>query len=72
MAPSVCRVRNQRDSIGKFLRRSAALAASAALILGLAGTREANAYVVKKTTRGEVDETTWGILTDRLCRNYDY
>jgi hypothetical protein len=26
----------------------------------------------KKTTRGEVDETTWGILTDRLCRNYDY
>lgn len=26
----------------------------------------------KVTTRGEVDETTWGILTDRLCRNYDY
>jgi hypothetical protein len=24
------------------------------------------------TTRGEVDEITWGILTDRLCRNYDY
>jgi hypothetical protein len=24
------------------------------------------------TTRGEVDETTWRILTDRLCRNYDY
>jgi hypothetical protein len=26
----------------------------------------------KVTTRGEVDETTWGILTDRLCRQYDY
>jgi hypothetical protein len=26
----------------------------------------------KVTTRGVVDATTWGILTDRLCRNYDY
>jgi hypothetical protein len=26
----------------------------------------------KQTTPGVVDETTWGILTDRLCRNYDY
>jgi hypothetical protein len=26
----------------------------------------------KVTTRGVVDPTTWGILTDRLCRNYDY
>ena len=24
------------------------------------------------TKRGDVDEVTWGILTDRLCRNYDY
>ena len=26
----------------------------------------------KVTERGTVDEVTWGILTDRLCRNYDY
>jgi hypothetical protein len=26
----------------------------------------------KVTDRGTVDEVTWGILTDRLCRNYDY
>jgi hypothetical protein len=26
----------------------------------------------KVTVRGEVDETTWGILTSRLCRQYDY
>jgi hypothetical protein len=26
----------------------------------------------KVTERGKVDEVTWGILTDRLCRNYDY
>jgi hypothetical protein len=26
----------------------------------------------KVTIRGEVDETTWGILTSRLCRQYDY
>ena len=26
----------------------------------------------KVTEPGEVDEVTWGILTDRLCRNYDY
>ncbi len=26
----------------------------------------------KSTERGIVDEVTWGILTDRLCRNYDY
>jgi hypothetical protein len=26
----------------------------------------------KVTTPGEVDETTWGILTGRLCRQYDY
>lgn len=26
----------------------------------------------KVTTRGVVDATTWGILTDRLCRNYHY
>jgi hypothetical protein len=26
----------------------------------------------KVTVRGEVDETTWGILTGRLCRQYDY
>jgi hypothetical protein len=26
----------------------------------------------KKTVRGEVDATTWGILTGRLCREYDY
>jgi hypothetical protein len=25
-----------------------------------------------KTTRGEVDQETWGLLTTRLCRNYDY
>ena len=26
----------------------------------------------KVTERGTVDATTWGLLTDRLCRNYDY
>ena len=26
----------------------------------------------KVTERGTVDVVTWGILTDRLCRNYDY
>jgi hypothetical protein len=26
----------------------------------------------KNTQPGIVDEVTWGILTDRLCRNYDY
>ena len=26
----------------------------------------------KNTDPGIVDATTWGILTDRLCRNYDY
>jgi len=26
----------------------------------------------KATEPGVVDPTTWGILTDRLCRNYDY
>ena len=26
----------------------------------------------KVTEPGVVDEVTWGILTDRLCRNYDY
>jgi hypothetical protein len=26
----------------------------------------------KSTEPGIVDATTWGILTDRLCRNYDY
>ncbi|MDX6372683.1 MAG: hypothetical protein QOD98_1671 [Nocardioidaceae bacterium] len=26
----------------------------------------------KVTERGTVEEVTWGILTDRLCRNYDY
>jgi hypothetical protein len=26
----------------------------------------------KDTDPGVVDATTWGILTDRLCRNYDY
>ncbi len=26
----------------------------------------------KVTQRGEVDETTWDILTERLCRNYNY
>jgi hypothetical protein len=26
----------------------------------------------KVTTPGDVDEATWDILTDRLCRNYDY
>jgi hypothetical protein len=26
----------------------------------------------KVTITGEVDETTWGILTGRLCRQYDY
>jgi hypothetical protein len=26
----------------------------------------------KSTEPGTVDEVTWGILTDRLCRNYDY
>lgn len=26
----------------------------------------------KVTARGEVDATTWGILTSRLCRQYDY
>jgi hypothetical protein len=26
----------------------------------------------KDTEPGIVDATTWGILTDRLCRNYDY
>jgi len=24
------------------------------------------------TTRGEVDEETWRIITERMCRNYDY
>jgi hypothetical protein len=26
----------------------------------------------KLTTRGRVDATTWGIITDRICRGYDY
>ena len=26
----------------------------------------------KVTERGTVDAATWGLLTDRLCRNYDY
>lgn len=26
----------------------------------------------KATVPGVVDQVTWGILTDRLCRNYDY
>jgi hypothetical protein len=26
----------------------------------------------KVTEPGVVDATTWGIITDRLCRNYDY
>jgi hypothetical protein len=26
----------------------------------------------KVTEPGVMDRTTWGIITDRLCRNYDY